>query len=149
HLHAVPSLQALPRAEQPIVARALSKNPETRFPNCRAFIDQLLKVQSSPDHSLGATIAAAESIPTPPMPFQRSPGGDFDEVVADTPDIGVTQRIVPSTYVSRPDHTQPFTTSDAVPLPPLHIEEEQVTYHPTVFLGVGGLATRVLQKLRR
>src|SRR5262249_40421698 len=41
HLHEEPELRALPEAERPIVARALSKNPEKRFPSCLAFLRAL------------------------------------------------------------------------------------------------------------
>src|SRR5271167_3233060 len=41
HLHEEPELRALPEAERPIVARALSKDPEKRFPNCLSFVRAL------------------------------------------------------------------------------------------------------------
>jgi serine/threonine protein kinase len=41
HLHDVPNLRSLPAAQQPIVARALSKDPQQRFPSCTAFVDEL------------------------------------------------------------------------------------------------------------
>jgi serine/threonine protein kinase len=36
-----PDLSHLPEEEQPIVARALSKDPEQRWPNCRTFVEAL------------------------------------------------------------------------------------------------------------
>src|SRR6266542_4329740 len=41
HMHEEPELRALPEAERPIVARALSKDPEKRFPRCLAFLRAL------------------------------------------------------------------------------------------------------------
>jgi hypothetical protein len=38
HMHEEPELRALPEAERPVVARALSKDPAKRFPNCLQFI---------------------------------------------------------------------------------------------------------------
>ena len=38
HLHTVPALSALPIHDRPIIARALSKNPDARFLSCRALI---------------------------------------------------------------------------------------------------------------
>jgi S1-C subfamily serine protease len=38
----------LPEAERPIVARALSKNPHERWLNCRAFVDAIRAVLTSP-----------------------------------------------------------------------------------------------------
>jgi serine/threonine protein kinase len=41
HSQEPPDLGMLPEAERPAVARALSKNPEERWPNCRAFVQGL------------------------------------------------------------------------------------------------------------
>ncbi len=41
HLCSDPDLEGLPEPERPIVARALAKRPEDRWPNCRSFIDAL------------------------------------------------------------------------------------------------------------
>jgi serine/threonine protein kinase len=42
HLQSAPDLQQLPVADRPIVARALTKNPDDRYPNCLEFV-QLLR----------------------------------------------------------------------------------------------------------
>src|SRR5437588_8266413 len=49
HLTAEPKLDALPTADRPIVARALSKEAEKRFPSCLEFIQSLAQ---------GSTVAA-------------------------------------------------------------------------------------------
>ena len=41
HLHNAPNLDPLPPADRPVVARALEKNPDRRFPSCIAFVDAL------------------------------------------------------------------------------------------------------------
>jgi serine/threonine protein kinase len=41
HLHQEPDLSGLPPAERPLVARALSKQPESRWPSCREFVRHL------------------------------------------------------------------------------------------------------------
>src|SRR5205823_9323076 len=41
HVHEQPDLSGLPEAEQPAVARALAKQPEGRWTDCRAFVRQL------------------------------------------------------------------------------------------------------------
>jgi serine/threonine-protein kinase len=41
HENFPPNLSMLPEAERPVVARALSKQPEDRWPSCRAFIEAL------------------------------------------------------------------------------------------------------------
>ena len=41
HLRSKPILSPLPESDQAAVSRALAKNPEKRFSNCRAFVDSL------------------------------------------------------------------------------------------------------------
>jgi serine/threonine protein kinase len=43
HLSAAPDLAALPEADRPVVARALSKVPEQRYPSCLEFLHALLR----------------------------------------------------------------------------------------------------------
>jgi serine/threonine protein kinase len=42
HLNEKPKLSRLPLSDQPVVARALSKNPEERFPTCLEFVRALV-----------------------------------------------------------------------------------------------------------
>src|SRR5581483_6865805 len=46
HLHEEPELRALPKSERPAVARALSKEPAKRFPNCLAFVRALFTART-------------------------------------------------------------------------------------------------------
>jgi formylglycine-generating enzyme len=41
HLNAEPDLGKLPKAERPVVARALAKEPKERWPSCRKFVEAL------------------------------------------------------------------------------------------------------------
>ena len=41
HLHQLADLSGLPEAERQVVARALAKQPDDRWPNCRAFVRAL------------------------------------------------------------------------------------------------------------
>src|SRR5215475_3708804 len=43
HLRSQPQLTALPEIDRPVVARALRKIPNERFPSCRAFIKALIE----------------------------------------------------------------------------------------------------------
>lgn len=45
HLHNTPNLDSLPASDRPIVARALEKTPQSRFPTCLEFIDELRSAQ--------------------------------------------------------------------------------------------------------
>lgn len=48
HLMKEPDLSMIPIAEQPIIARALAKDPENRWPSCRAVVDALNESATSP-----------------------------------------------------------------------------------------------------
>lgn len=48
HLTRPPDLSMLPESERPAAARALSKKPEERWPNCRAFVDALAPTAALP-----------------------------------------------------------------------------------------------------
>jgi serine/threonine protein kinase len=67
HTTGEPDLQALPQEDRPIVARALAKDPNRRFPSCADFVRALLRVRdaaaavSSPG-SRGGDAAAAETL---------------------------------------------------------------------------------------
>jgi hypothetical protein len=55
HLQAKPDLSALPPHDQPIVGRALSKDPDSRYPSCLEFVA-----------GLSRTLGEPVPIPTPP-----------------------------------------------------------------------------------
>ncbi|MEM8668889.1 MAG: tubulin-like doman-containing protein [Planctomycetota bacterium] len=50
HVHAAPQLDSLPAADRPVVARALEKNPDRRFPNCTAFVEALAQAANRKLH---------------------------------------------------------------------------------------------------
>jgi serine/threonine protein kinase/formylglycine-generating enzyme required for sulfatase activity len=60
HLSGTPDLNPLPFAEQKVLLRALAKDPDTRFPSCRQFID-----------ALEETLKPAPKPPPPPPPRLR------------------------------------------------------------------------------
>lgn len=76
HLQAAPNLAALPAQDRPIIAQALSKNPNDRHPSCESLVRALRAVsQLSPPN--GATLSAASTpgngtlsppVNTPAMP---------------------------------------------------------------------------------
>ncbi len=53
HLRSTPDLSSLQPVDRPVIARALSKNPNARFPSCRQFVDELAKRRNSRVRSPG------------------------------------------------------------------------------------------------
>src|SRR6266446_3146710 len=52
HLNDEPELRSLPEAERPIIARALSKDPEKRFQSCLAFVRALYNARPGTNDSI-------------------------------------------------------------------------------------------------
>lgn len=120
HLSSKPDLSALPPSDRPAVSRALSKNPNVRFPDCRSFVQALEKPRNS----------GAASRPRAP---QRQPAA----AVADT-----------TSAAADPHDTAVVPWREARPLPPLVLRSQERNGAPVLVVGVGGLAGRILTTLR-
>lgn len=81
HVSEAPDLSPLPACDRAVVARALAKNPDERFPSCSAFIRALIEADPrSVEFHLG-TRPISESAPTVALP----PAPDSQ------PDMGASQ----------------------------------------------------------
>src|SRR5262249_5252695 len=49
HLYGEPDLSMLPPPGPPVAARALAKDPRSRWPDCRAFVAALRQAQAGPE----------------------------------------------------------------------------------------------------
>jgi WD40 repeat protein len=54
HLEGTPDLSGLPPAERPVVARALSKNPDQRYPSCTAFAEAVARAATGSEPGQGS-----------------------------------------------------------------------------------------------
>jgi serine/threonine protein kinase len=61
HLQAPPDVSSLPSVEQPIIARALSKEPNDRYPNCLALLEALRQSTPRPPGGSGQVPVVAVS----------------------------------------------------------------------------------------
>src|SRR5262249_11300707 len=64
HLQGEPELQALPVADRPVVAKALSKNPDLRYPSCKDFVKALRATASTGAVATGSRAAEVASATT-------------------------------------------------------------------------------------
>ena len=69
HLQAAPNLASLPLGDQSVVSRALSKNPDHRFPSCREFVQALRVAQG-----YNAVPTRSAEAPPPSEPAALSSG---------------------------------------------------------------------------
>ncbi len=89
HVQVVPDMGALPEGDRPVVARALAKKPEDRFPSCGAFIQALTH---------GPTAGAG--LPGPSQIFSvpdRASPAPKQETEGDAPLRDTNMRVAPST----------------------------------------------------
>ncbi len=162
HVNSPPLLDPLPAADRPVIGRALSKSPEQRFPTCRELVEGLYGAQrqTPPPPAAAPAPEARTSQPDPPTPVGRisqpdpaaevrpptpqpAPSRDEDELLALDTMVGLE----PSSGVT-PLPTPERRPPGAAPLPPRPAGVGETRLRPTLFLGVGGLAGRVLRRLR-
>ena len=108
HMLGRPNLEALPRGDQAVVAKALSKDPTHRFASCTEFYEELQRRKNSvPKQKRTTTL------------------GDSPDSRGET--IMLTESNLPRTHRS----------SVATPLAPLNCDGSQAAFHPTLIIGVG------------
>ena len=142
HLNDEPDLSPLSVGDRYVVSRALAKDPQHRYATCRDFVDALFKAtacESSPEAPTQPDKPFGESSPFGgPGPRENPPTALFD----DESDCWTT---VPKQLLIE----LPPADGDLVDLPPINHSECDPRPVPTVVLGIGGAAGRVLAHLRR
>jgi serine/threonine protein kinase len=136
HLHSWPNLNSLPRSDQAVIARALSKDPEKRFPNCRAMTDELTKRRGR------LRIRNSEAAQALRTDAHTSAMTRFnDEVPARYLDQTGT---LSESFVPAMNCEGPLESLD-----PFSLDESRSTVRPTLFIGIGNTGVQVLRKLKR
>ncbi len=136
HLHSRPNLNELPRSDQAVIARALSKDPTKRYPDCRSFVEELGKRKNRMRRKSGESPRGRlENINT-----QDATAVDVD-IHAIKPDVTMTisESVVPAVKFE----------GDVDKLEPFALDESRAEVRPTLFIGVGSTGARVLCRLRR
>ena len=122
HLKSSPDLSSLLPSDRAVVARALSKNPRTRFASCRQFIEELTKRR--PTKSLSDRVSTGSN-----PAVQESPASP-----------GNTENITGN-------HS--MLHGIASPLSPVKSLPEDTQFRPTLFVGLGGLGCLTIAMLNQ
>jgi serine/threonine protein kinase len=130
HINARPGLQALPIGDQPVIARALAKDPNLRFLCCRDLVDALSerKVRSAPRKVRSTANENSDTIAGVVQQNDSKPR-EFTAVVS------------PSAF--------PHLNAATVMLPPLDLSQTRALARPTLIVGLGRTGIRVLSRVRK
>jgi serine/threonine protein kinase len=147
HSTSPPLLTPLPVYDRPVVARALSKIPEQRFPTCREMIDQLLRSTAPPPIAEPPTATAEpESCLTVPGPELLAQGD------ARSSDLD----LILQTEVRRTPPGKPASTPkpSITPKPKLqelesYLPSGEACLRPTLVLGIGGIGGQVVRRWKQ
>jgi serine/threonine protein kinase len=122
HMTEAPDLRMLPDADRAVVAKALAKNPDERFPNCTAFVRSLAGGSLLTEAASSKTLADIRSTTR----MRSSPSLDFDfSSIGSTP---------PPTDV----------VSSGVTVSRLEVG----VLRPAILIGVGSFGRRAIQQIR-
>ena len=135
HLHSPPMLAVLPPADQPVVARALSKNPDQRFPNCRP--------SRTPDRTRRLPIPSGSPGLVEQSPFDAARPSDEDRAARRARFDEASGKGAAAASASRA--RRPSEVRD---LPRVDLETADQRRRPAIFVGVGGTGGRILSQLQ-
>jgi serine/threonine protein kinase len=141
HLNDEPELSSLPASDRYAVSRALSKDPAHRFPTCREFVDALASANAESRLPNDATENSSFDTRPSPMPLPTSPSCPTDVFDVDETDV---HALDPTRMLIE----LPVRQASLVDLQPLSLEGQTCQSVPTLVLGIGGAAARVLSHLK-
>ena len=124
HLHETPDLSSLSAVDIPAVKRALSKDPTTRFQDCREFV-HALSTGSAPSGSATSCLNSSPEIAAPVSPARRT-----SETTKKKTTRFQFKRTQPTIHTLGP-------ISDAV----------ESAFRPTILVGLGGAANEIVGQL--
>ncbi|MFN0017988.1 MAG: tubulin-like doman-containing protein [Pirellulaceae bacterium] len=174
HMTARPRLAALPAHDQPVIERALAKDPLQRFGSCRELVEELLHTKTSvPPRETKLNLENGALGTRQTSSFnglsQAALAGNADDIQPIHPEQEMLRRLESVEQAARYEsqghldvaenaaHEAVSTATIDVPrlptslvdLPPLEVDLAVNACRPTLFVGVGGLAGKSLQQLRR
>jgi serine/threonine protein kinase len=150
HLQMAPVVSPLPPADQPIIARALSKTPDERFPTCREMVALLRQATAEPGVAVppvspgtpalspvktpSSVRSVIESQGLPTTSFRMKPGSEARRGGSTSFLRGIDAGVGPGS-TPKPKKAPPEINGDGSLL-------------PSLIVGLGQLGMTVLQRMR-
>ena len=128
HMNGRPNLESLPISDRAVIARALSKDPADRFPNCRAMTDELLKRKSR------KKVVRARTL------IQSRENAQSNTVVFFDPNSPSTNWVTQKLDL----HNVEFDSLD-----PPDLDGVANEFRPTLIVGIGQTANRTVQLVKQ
>jgi len=129
-VHGKPNLRPLPKSDQPIIAKALAKDPAHRFKTCREMADELLSRRR-----------IKKKVVTRIREVRPTSDTETGTVVFDSSTKDFTNLLSSD---GTPYQSAPISTMD-----PPSCDAATATFRPTLVIGVGGTANRVVKRLKQ
>jgi len=149
HMTEAPNLSMLPEADRAQVARALSKNPDDRFPSCMAFVRSLggdnlrgevSGVQTQEYRSRTPSLSDNDSS----LRITQAASAAGTSAAAPVPTL---QRKTPSPIPNHILNRIPESLHQSVSMS-VSFRPEVGVLHPAILIGVGSFGRRALQQIR-
>lgn len=132
HMHGKPNLRPLPKSDQAVIAKALSKDPSVRFKFCRDMADELSNKKRSIKKAIRRTQVenrVGSDTDSKTMTFSGQPSGrDVTAVIS-------SDRL-------------PFQAAEIKTLSPPACDAQSARLRPSLIVGVGCTANHVIQKIK-
>ena len=161
HLHGKPRVESLPPAEQQVILKALSKDPNQRYSTCTELVEQLDRAARG-----GASLPVVDSEPLSPSASAKVSStaqlAHISQLVSELNAENSVNEPLATEVASAPSRPRPPASpirKSGWSIPPvaehpqlesaspLQIDEAQFQLRPTLFVGIGGTAAHILAHL--
>ena len=142
HLHARPNLASLSSGEQSVIGRALSKNPNDRFPTCGEMVRALLSVEAFDSPALE---------PSEPNEFESGPFSPSAPLQPELRSLNLADAVLNATGTPTLQTAVSFDPEAGARSGSSGITSEILPKGfpaPTLFVGIGGIAGSVLCQIK-
>ena len=156
HMTEPPDLSAVPEQDRPVLARALAKNPDERFPSCSAFVRAMFG--SGQDSGALAVSRAAQSPSGSVLApaYTPKPSGNGSNLLLVTP--ATKSAAIPAAAAVKAA-PPPVTRKTLLRYPgggaggqsisaSLRFEPDAGVLRPAILIGIGSFGRRALQQIR-